>query len=176
MAEIEIRTNLPELKSHLNAIGKQFASKVMRGATAAAARVFKKSAQLFAPVLRTPDKRRTPGALQRGIYIKRSKDSTSGREHYFVGFRRGKAAAKKGRDAFYGYFLERGWVPRGPGQRVKGGRRTRALQRTKSAHLQITKYKFIEPAFEKSRSEALDRFFKIADKGIAKINAEKTPK
>lgn len=175
MAEVEVTSNLPELKSHLDRIGKEFAGRVMRNATAAAARVFRTRAANLAPVLQKPAPRRTAGTLRRAMVIKRSKDRTSGREHYFVGFRRGRDAAKKGRDAFYGYFLEAGWKPRGPGKKLRGGNRSRALQRRSSAGQEIMQYRFLRPAFESGKSEALAKFFAAADKNIARLSAQRTP-
>ncbi len=175
MAEVEVRSNLPELKRHLDRIGREMSSKVVRAATAAAARIFRKYAQQFAPVLKPQNARkdRVAGQLKRNLFIRRSRDSTSGREHYFIGFRRGKAAGKKGRDAFYGLFLEGGWTPRGPGKRLRGGRRTKALARATGAGKKA-EYPFLAPAFTRGKTEALNRFFFIADRRIQKISQEKT--
>ena len=180
--EIDVHSNLPELKSHLTAIGQKMSSSVVRAATTAAARVFKRIAQQLAPVLKPSNAspRRVAGALKRNMYIRRSKDSTTGREHYFVGFRQGKGRGKsKGvvrTDTFYGKLLEGGWMPRGPGRKLTGGRRKRTAERVaarSAGHPQVS-YPFLQPAFTRGRTEALSRFFAIADKRIAKLSQEKT--
>lgn len=177
MAEVEVRTNLPELKRHLDRIGREMSAKVVRSATSAAARIFRKYAQLLAPVLKDENKRkgRVAGALKKNMFIRRSKASTSGKEHYFVGFRRGKSALRKGSDTFYGTFLEGGWIARGPGKRLRGGKRSKALQRSQATG-QRYQYAFLAPAFTRGKGEALAKFFAIADKRIQKISQEKTPK
>lgn len=180
MAEVEVRTNLPELKSHLDRIGREMSSKVIRSATSAAARIFKKYAQLYVPVLKDKNKRkgRVAGALKKNIYIRRSRDSTTGREHYFIGFRRGKAAQKKGSDTYYGTFLEGGWIPQSKGRALRGGDRSKKLQRQQLLAKGALRfeYPFLAPAFTRGRTEALAKFFATADRRIAKISQEKTPK
>lgn len=179
LAEVEIRTNLPELKRHLNSIGKQFADRVVRSATAAAARVFKRNAEALAPVLKPENarKNRIVGALKKNMFIRRSKERTSGKEHYFVGFRRGKQAAKRAKDTFYGTFLEGGWVARGPGRGLRGGKRSKALQRGRAAAAGAVRYQypFLAPAFTRGKDEALRKFFQTAERRIAKISQERTP-
>lgn len=175
---VTIKTNLPQLKAHLARIGKEFEAKAVRQATYAAAAIFRREVQARAPVLKQATKQRVPGTLRRAIYIKRSRDRTSGREHYFVGVRQGAKAAKKGRDAFYWRFLETGWTPRGPGQRLKGGVRSRALQlsRSRAAGGKVVRYPFIAPAYNSSKEQALQAFYTRADKAVAKFSSERTPK
>lgn len=174
MAEVEIKSNLPELKSHLTRIGRELSSKVIRSATNAAAQVIKRKAISLAPVLQVPDKRRIAGALKRNIYVRRSKDRTTGREHYYVGFRVGKSRGKtKHADTFYGYFLEGGWIPRSPGRARRGGNRSRAAQRASDSGVR-KQFPFLKPAFEATRNEAIAKFFATAERRIAKISAEKT--
>jgi HK97 gp10 family phage protein len=104
---------------------------VARAATLAGARVFQKEAKRGAP-------KRT-GRLQQAIVVKRARSVPRGAVQYIVGVRSGRRGAKReaqaqGRtvsvnlDAFYWRFLEGGWVPRGPKNTLRGGRRTKALQ------------------------------------------------
>lgn len=92
MAEVNVTSNLPELKSHLNRIGREFASKVVRAATRASALVYKKYARLNVPKL--------TGRIHSSLYVKRHKDSTSGREHFVLGVRYKRFKKVNGKLAF----------------------------------------------------------------------------
>jgi hypothetical protein len=181
-SEINVASNLPDLKRHLSGIGRDMSAKVVRAATAAAARVFRRIAAQLVPVLKPENKRkgRVAGALKANIYIRRSKDAANGKEHYFVGFRQGRGRGKiRGAlrsDTFYGKFLEGGWMPRGKGNKITGGRRRATQQRvaSRSAGAAVVQYPFLLPAFQRGRNEALSKFFAIADTRIAKLNDEKT--
>lgn len=168
MLELNVKHNLPDFKAQLARFGVDFERRTVRSATLAAANVFKKLVIAEAPVLRKPSGKRISGALRKSIYVARSKRSTKGAERYVVSFRKGRKAAKSGRDAFYGRFLELGWVPRGPGKRLLGGVRSRALQRTRSTSAKITQYKFISPAFQRGKSAALAVFTRRIETRIAK--------
>jgi HK97 gp10 family phage protein len=176
MANIEVRTNLPDFTRQIIAFGRDFERKTVRSATAAAAGVFKKLAIAKAPV--------DSGLLKRAMYRKRSRRSTRGAEQYFVGFRQGKAQQNakvyKGftgnLDAYHGRFLEYGWVPRGPGKKLRGGRRSVALQRERAlaaGAAKITKYRFMHPAFERGRDEALRVFFARIEQRIDRENRKR---
>jgi len=175
---IDIRTNLPALKAHLNRISADFEQKVMRQATSAAAVSFRGAVKAKAPVLAAPRKGRVAGTLKRAIYVKRSRDRSSGREHYYLGVRKGRSAQKSGRDAFYWYFLEAGWIPRGRGKKLKGGERSRALQRKRllAGGAQKIERPFIKPGFESGKGAALKAFYARAEKAIAKYSTEQTPR
>lgn len=93
-----------------------------------------------------------------------------------VGVRATNVQTKSGIDPFYWRFLERGWVPRGPGQRFKGGPRRRKLERDRAIAAgaqEITKYRFLKPAFEAAGTRALDAFNKAVADGIAKENGSR---
>ena len=81
-------------------------------------------------------------------------------------------------DAYYGRFLERGWIPRGPGQQIRGGRRRAALERRRllAAGAQRVKKPYIAPAFRIVKDQALKAFYAKAGAAVAKVSAEKTPK
>lgn len=175
MNEVEVRTNLPEYSAKLRAFGKDFERRTVRSATAKAAGVFKRLAIAKAPV--------KTGRLKRAMYVKRSKRSTSGAEHYFISFRQGKrfqALKRKGGsinlDAYYGRFLEGGWMPRGPGAKLRGGRRSVALQRSRNraaGAAEITAYRFLRPAFASGRTEALRVFYARIQSAIDKENQKR---
>lgn len=178
MAEIDIKTNLPNLEAHIKRLGAEFGKKVARPALSAATSVLARYVRSLAPVLKPENQRkgRVAGLLKRSIYSKRSKESTSGREHYFIGVRQGKKAEKKNRNAFYWRFLEGGWMPRGPGKKLTGGNRSRALQRRRAiaGGAQKVSYPFIQPAFIAGKEKALARFYAVSDRIIRKQSEERT--
>lgn len=170
MLELNVKHNLPDFKAQLKRFGVDFERRTVRSATLAAANVFKKLVIAEAPVLKKPDRRRVAGTLKKSIYVVRSKKSTRGAERYVVGFRKGRKAAKTGRDAFYGRFLELGWIPRGPGAKLRGGVRSRKLQRSRNLAGGATKrqFPFIQPGFQRGKSAALNAFTKRIATRIAK--------
>lgn len=175
MPDIEVRTNLPAFSAQLKAIGADFEKKAVRSATAAAATVFRKYAQQRAPVLKKFDKRRAIGTLRRAIYVKWSRFQKRGSARYIVSVRSGKKAAEKQRDAFYWRFLEGGWIPRGPGKGLKGGRRYKELQRSRATRGKVS-YPFIAPAAAQAQSPALQAFKVRLTKKIAEFSALRTPR
>lgn len=170
MLELNVNHNLPDFKRQLVVFGQDFERRTVRSATLAAANVFKKLVIAEAPLLKKPDRRRVAGTLKKSVYVTRSKRSTRGAERYVVGFRRGKKFAKTGRDAFYGRWLELGWTPRGPGQKLRGGVRSRALQRSRNTAGGATKHQFpfINPGFRRGKSAALAAFIRRIETRLAK--------
>lgn len=175
---VEIRVDLPAFKRQLDAIGAE-QQKIVQAATRKAALTFRPSVVRNAPVLKRADRRknnpRVAGTLARAIYLKRARDSKNGLEHYFIGVRQGKKAAKaKGgsRDAFYWRFLEGGWVARGPGKKIRGGTRRRALERSRliASGAKEYRYPFLKPAFDANKDKALNVFYATIAEGIAKAN------
>lgn len=170
-----IRTNIPEFKRQLDALGQDMEKKIVRSAVNAAATAFRKAIVVTVPVLKKPRGGRVAGTLKRAIYTYRVRRPEPGTIAMKVSFRKGKAEQKNGRDAFYGRFLEQGWIPRGPGKALKGGKRTKALQRERNLAAGAVKhsYPFIAPAFNRARIAALEAFTsKITDR-IEKANNEK---
>lgn len=175
--DVKVASNFEKLSAQLKEIGSQFGRRIVRSATGAAAAVFARAARKNAPVLQTvKSKNRVAGALKRNIFFKRSKRSSNGSEQYYVGVRSGKRA-KGGGDPFYWYFLEHGWVPRGRGNRRKGGDRIKAVMRKRdiAAGKQV-KYPFIAPAFETEKEKAVEAFFKRAQAGFEKFSQMRTPR
>lgn len=177
---ITVKTNLPDFKRQLRAFGLDMERKVFRAGVAASAQVFRKRVEEVAPV-------RT-GRLKRAIYVRRSRDSTTGREHYFVGVRQGKAARNrnvrhKGKvvgtgnlDAFYWRFVELGHLVRRRGSGVRGGRRSQALQRARLSALgarRVPARPFLAPAFQRGKDEALQAFTVRVQQRIDKENAKR---
>lgn len=172
---VSVRINLPDFKKQMTDFTIDMERRVVRAATNAAAQEFKKSVIAKAPILKGFSKRRVPGLLKKSIYVARSRSgSKKGQETYSVSFRKGRARGKKGGiDAFYGTFLEAGWIPRGPGRRIRGGFRRKALERKRLAHQKITGYAFLAPAFKEAGGRALNAFNARIEKRIAAENAKR---
>lgn len=158
MNDIEFRTNLPDFRAQLRAIGNDFQRRAVRSATGAAATVFKQIVIARAPVLKPENRRvgRITGTLKRNVIVTRSRRlSGNGVEVYTVTVREGKKS--KFVDAFYWRFLEGGWIPRGPGKRIFGGKRRRAIERKRLGSGRV-EYPFIAPAFAAGHDAALAAF------------------
>lgn len=179
MVDINVRTNLPDFKRQLANFSADFQKKTIKSALSAAATKFKNLAIARAPVLNplAPTRKKNPrisGLLRKAIYSTRSRSkSGAGKETWSVSFRQGRSGAAKGLDAFYGRFLEAGWTPRGPGKGLKGGRRSKALQRSRANGAKIVRYKFLEPAFRQGGSAALQAFVARIERRINKENQKR---
>ena len=169
---IEIKIDASRFAKELKAFGSEFEIKAVNAGTHAAATIFKKAVIDKAPRLAYGTKWRASGTLQKAVYAKKSKRSTSGAIRYFVGIRASKADQKKKRDAFYWYFLEHGWLPRGRKGGLKGGKRSKALQRTRlrAAGHNFVQMQFIEPAFKAAEGKAVQAFEKTITRYLAKAN------
>lgn len=158
---VNVRTNLPDFRRQLAEVDRKTRTKVVRAALRAAGSIFRKHVRTAAPVLKRPEQHRVAGALKAAIYVGRARRSAPGNERFFVAVRSGKKYAKKGKgDPFYWRFLEAGWIPRGPGQKLKGGERSRALQRKRlrASGAKTVRYPFFEPGFKSGGQEALNAF------------------
>lgn len=181
--EIRLVHNVPEFKRQLNAFALKFQRQIVGSAASAAAKVFKKAVIAEAP-------QRT-GTLKRAIYMFRSRKQVPGEVRYTVSFRKGRKEQavtvrrrRKGvistevinRDAFYGRFLEVGWIPRGPARKFGGGERTRRLKRERALAAGVKRIRrpFIAPAARKAESAALQAFNAKMQQGLDKANREKT--
>ena len=179
MFDINVRTNLPDFKLQLARFSADFQRKTVKSAVGAAATVYKKLAVAKAPVLNAltysrKKNPRIPGLLRKAIYATRSRSKSGvGVEASFVSFRRGRKGEKK--DAFYGRFLESGWIPRGPGHKLRGGNRSRALQRARNLAGGGQKYRdsFLEPAFLQGGAAAIRAFTIRIEKRIAQENQKR---
>jgi HK97 gp10 family phage protein len=172
---IEFRFNLPDFNRQLKALSQDMEQKVIRAATAAAARTFYKRALQFVPILKTPRKDRSPGILKRALYVFRSRDRSGGREHYVVGVR-GRAKSRGTVDAFYWRWVEQGHLARGKGTGLRGGKRSKNLQRQRlaiSGAKRVQAHPYLKPAFETGKDEALKVFYSTIEKRLAKANQKR---
>jgi HK97 gp10 family phage protein len=109
--DVECKTNEPEFRRYIKKLGAD-APKAIDTAVRAAAYVFRNAIKARAP-------RRT-GLLQSKVFTKRTKRTTNTTIDYMVAVYSGSAVksrsgrgGKAGKGAFYWYFLERGFHPRG---------------------------------------------------------------
>jgi HK97 gp10 family phage protein len=176
-----ITTNLPDFKRQLRDVSIEMQRKAARNATAAAASVFRAAARRTAaapkaeniagPMVYGFRKRKRTGTLARAVYMAYNRRKSSrGTVTFTIGVRAGKGAAKRGTDAYYWRWLEGGWRPRGRKGALKGGNRSRALQRSRSGIAEIS-YPFIAPAFKQSGASALNAFNKRMALEIKRLQA-----
>ncbi len=168
---VTVKTNLPDFKRQMEAAGREFV-KIARTATLAAARDIAKAVKAAAP--------KHSGTLKAAVKVVRARQNVPrGSVQYIVGIRQGRGAQnvtrkRKGQkvavnlDAFYWRFLEQGWIPRGRAGALKGGKRSKALQRKRSATRRV-QHPFIGPAFQSVQSRALGAFYAKLEEGVAKI-------
>lgn len=164
---ITVRTNLPEVKAELLKFGIEIAPKILRGATAAAAGVFKKLAISNAPV--------HSGRLRDAIYMVRIREqSGKGAEVYRIGVRSGKKQQKNNRDAFYWRWVEEGYWRRGPGSNLRRGKHSIRLQRARDKvsgrATRVQGQQYLGRAFRDGQATALQRFYDVVEKRIKREN------
>ena len=174
---VTVKVNIPEFKRELQALGQRMERNIVRRGLRAAGAVFRDEARRRAPVLREPRKGRVTGALKRAIQSAGSRRSTRGKPEQIVYVKATRAQTKRGIDPFYWRFLEGGWVPRGPGQKFKGGKRRRALERQRAIDggARVVSYPFLKPAFDAVGPRALEAFNRAVAEGIAAENAKPKP-
>jgi hypothetical protein len=173
---VKVTVNIPDFRRQLAALGSRVEGNIAVRGLRAAGRVFRDEVRLRAPVLDRPTKGRTVGALKRSIYTGRSKLSRKGKPVHFVGVRAMKATKRNAAtDPFYWRWLEGGWMPRGRGQGLRGGNRSRALQRRRNLQSggKRISYPFIAPAFKAKQRDALRAFNIAVDKGISEENRKR---
>jgi HK97 gp10 family phage protein len=162
---VTVKTNLPDFRLQLREVDRKTRTKVVRAALRAAANVFKRHVKREAP--------KRSGALQRAIYVSRGRGYKAATdERFFVAVRTGKKYAKKGKgDPFYWGFLEAGWIPRGRGQALKGGDRSKALQRRRllASGAKKVQFPFFAPAFKSGGTEALTAFNTRMDRDFTSL-------
>jgi HK97 gp10 family phage protein len=166
---------LPAFSARLRALGADMERKVVRAGALAAGVVFRNAARQNAPSLKLGNKRkdRVPGALKRSIYATRSKSkSRPGLEAIVVAARAGTKTGKKGvATAFYWRWVEAGHLARGPGGKLKGGNRSRELQRARlkqSGGKFVPGVAFLGRAFSGRQEQAVAAFNKRIEARIAK--------
>lgn len=173
---IDVRiVGLPDFKARLRDLSVNMRKKVVRAGAMAAANVFKKAAVANAPVLTVPRKHRVAGTLKKSIFAGRSKGrSSDGVEMIVVGVRHGRKAGKTGRDAYYWRWVEDDHVPRGPGQRIRGGVRRRTLERNRllAAGQVVPGTFFMKKAFDANKERAIAAFSARITARIEKASKE----
>lgn len=172
---VRVTVDLARFKAELNKAAAAIEKKVARRAVRAAGAKFVDAAKTAAPVLRKADTRRKdprlPGTLRDAIrFLPRrgGRGLVAGNVTVIAT----KAQVAKGRNPFYWRFLEGGWIPRGPGQKLRGGSRRRALERRRltAAGARKVQYPFLATAFRRAGSAALAAFQRVFNEGMDEIN------
>lgn len=170
---VNVTTNLPEFKAQLRAIGTDMERRAVRQASAAAASVFRSAVQRNAPVQAPPGRKgHVVGTLRRAIYARKLK-AERGTVIYRIGVRQGRGEQKRNRDAYYWAWVEQGHIARGPGGALKGGVRSKSLQRLRlraGGGKVVPPHPFFKPAFESAGSRALQVFNERLTRAIAKYS------
>lgn len=168
-------TNLPEFKAQMDALKDDLSNKTLRAATNAAAQVYGKAVRLSIAAKTTE---RT-GVLSRSVFVARTRRGVGrGVARYYVSIRGGKIArtVKRGRmaglrlDAFYWKWVEAGHTKRQASGPIRGGRRSKALQRSRlrASGGYVPGRWFVRDAFPGATARALDVFYRRMGEGIAK--------
>jgi hypothetical protein len=170
--QITVRVNLPDFRRQLQEIGDRMEKRVVRGALRDASRVFQRAAKQRAPVLRKPDPRRVPGRLRESIVVA-SVRGPRGVIRFRVVPRARKATRRRGKAdlPFYWVWLEGGWIPRGPGRRLRGGQSRKREIRASSGR--TYRYPFLAPAFQGAQGAALAAYSSSFERRIALIQSVK---
>ena len=179
---VSVKLEIPDFTAQLKRFERTVQKKIAARAVNKGAQVFKVFAKREAPVLAKANKQRIKGLLQRTIIVAKSKFNNKTRIEYTVtvrgpkriksAVRRLKAkrrAAGRATDAFYWYFLEHGWAPRRPGQALRGGDRSKRLQRQRNraaGATYITGKEFLAKAFRSAQSPALLAVIREMNAGI----------
>jgi HK97 gp10 family phage protein len=98
-----------------------------------------------------------PGTLKKSIIVKRIEEQSGPyRETYYVTVRRGKVGSDS--DAYYAHMVEYGHFARGPGQKLKGGARSKAAQRVAleaSGAKFVPAQSYMRTAYEMKKDDAV---------------------
>lgn len=178
-ARLSVTSNIADFNVALRRMSLEMRAKSVRAATSAAAGAIVSALRADARARHSPkaDQSRRTGTLEKAVYrFRNSRSSTAGAERLVVGIRTGKRFARKrdGQlvrkpDAFYGRFLEFGWTPRGPGNRLRGGRRAKALARERQSAGRVI-YPFLAPSFTRSQARAVEIFQQRLSREVAKLD------
>jgi Holliday junction resolvase len=175
MSDVRVTSNIEDFRRQLRELGNKATRRVIRAATSSSARAALPAVRRAAPVLKAPDKRRRRGALREAIYVKKPK-VTAGSVTATISVR-GKPyiKGKKQREgAFYWRFLEGGWLPRGPGRRLRGGERSRSLQRRRNTSAGAVRYQypFLTRGVRQAQPIVIRSFESAVTRGIAREQAK----
>lgn len=170
--------NLPDFSRQLKALGVDLQTKIIRSGVRAALTVFRRAVLAAVPVHkgRYPNTKyqQVPGTLKRSIYIARSKrSSTPGVEYGIVRPRSGQKSQASLTNAYYWRWVEEGHLIRRAGQKLRGGVRRRALERSRlnsSGAARTRAFFFMKTSFDRNVEKATDAFSKRVNSGIEKAN------
>ena len=153
---VDARINLPDFKRQLQAIDADLRLRAVRNATRAAGRAISKEAKAIVAQRRgtVGDHIRT-GLLEKNVAVLTRRRQSAGSFRVIVGVRTNKR--RNASVPFYWRFLEGGWIPRGRGNKLRGGARTRALVRNRESARKIS-FPFLKPAFDAKKVEAIAAF------------------
>jgi len=170
---LTVRVNLPQFRRELRDLGAKVEKRVVAAGVRAAGVVFRDAARALAPRLKKFDRRRSPGALAAAVRLAQSRRGRRGTVAYFVGVKASASAKGRGRDPFYWRFLEAGWIPRGRGQKLRGGVNSRNLQRRRlvAAGASRVQVPFLAPAFARRQGAALAAFNAKVDERLAQLES-----
>ena len=171
---LAVKVNLPDFSRQLREVSARVERLGVAAGLRAAGRVFRDEARSLAPVLREPDRRRIAGALRRSIVLWKTR-SPRGIVSYRVGVAAKRVVRGRTIDPFYWRFLEDGWIPRGPGRKLRGGKRSTRLQRERliAGGAQRSQYPFLAPAFARKGTAALAAFNERLTVALAEAQAVK---
>lgn len=170
---VSVKVDIPDFRRQLAEVEQRMRRRVVTGAIRDAAKVFLNAARQRAPVLRKPDPRRIPGRLRESIVIARVRGGRSKFALRVVPRSRKETSRRAAASVpFYWVWLEGGWIPRGPGQRVRGGERARSRERARSSYRRV-QYPFLGPAFQSSQGAALAAYNAGIFRRIREIQAVK---
>lgn len=182
MTGIVIRDNLPDFKRQLDRLEQELQVRSVRRSASATARLMRDAVKRAAGLPKSPKSTRTrTGNLDAAVYALRNRrTSTRGAERWLVGVRQGKktitnrrtGATRELPDAFYARFLEFGWIPRGRGKALRGGNRSKRLQRERLKEQKVS-YPFFGNAFRGIQSRALDTFIRVMTKEVQQLDKVK---
>lgn len=162
-----VTSNLPDFNAQLRRMTRLVGTRAVRRAASSAGAVFRRFARNEAPV--------QTGVLRRAIYLSRLKTRRD-EVGYSVKIRSGKSVGKSKKvDGYYGRFVIYGHLVRRPGGRLRGGERSRALQRSRlraAGAKVVPPNPFMERAFRAGGSSALAEFNRRMDVEIAKVDAQ----
>jgi HK97 gp10 family phage protein len=176
---IVIRDNLPDFKRQLERVSQELQVRSVRRSASATARLMRDAVKRAAGLPKSPKSTRPrTGTLIAAVYALRNRrTSTRGAERWIVGVRQGSKTitnrrtgiSRKLPDAFYARFLEFGWIPRGRGNRIRGGTRRKSIERARLADKKVG-YPFFGNAFRGVQSRALDTFIRAMTREVQQLD------
>ena len=172
---VTIRTNLPDVSRQLRELGETAGKRLVRASTSAAAQTIVKHVRV---AIASTTVRRS-GVLARSVFVARLRRQDLGSEAYRVGIRAGRTARhSKTRsgvavtaDAYSRYWVDQGHLARGPGQRIRGGHRMRALTRArlrKAGAPFVEGRAFMKRGFSAGQGPAVDAFYQRFERDFPK--------